>query len=205
MNAMSARTLSMPVDVPVPNVGLVVAVDLAAEHDDAVAGHAAKRERVVERIGEDGQAGAADELVGQRGRGGAGIDQDRGPVLHHARRLARDRGFAFGVLAAALRDRRLHHAASRRAAMHDVEMAVIGEQLQIAADGLVRDAEDIGELADAHRAGSAQALHDLVVSPDSKRPNHGRALGVADSSYDGMGAVKDKPTQTTVPQTAHSA
>ena len=88
-------------------------------------------------------------------------------------RRARDRGLAFGVLAAALRDRGLHHAAARRAAMHDVEMALVGEQLQVAPDGLVRHAEHVRELADADRAGGAQALHDLVMTAYGERSDHG--------------------------------
>ena len=85
---------------------------------------------------------------------------------------AGDRGLALGVLAFALRDRGLHHAAPRRAAMHDVEVPLIGEQLQIAADRLVRHAERVREFADADRPGRAQALHDLIVSADGERSNH---------------------------------
>src|SRR5205085_3578452 len=59
-----------------------------------------------------------------------------------------------------------------RAAMHDIEMAVIGKQLQVAADGFVGDAEDIGKLANADRTGRAQALHDLIVTANCERTNH---------------------------------
>ena len=114
----------------------------------------------------------------------AGIDEHGGGVRHHPRRVARDRGLAFRVLASALRDRRLHHAASRRAAMHDVEVAVVGKQFQIAADRLVRNAENVGEFADAHRSGSAQALHDLVVSPNGKRPNHREPAWLQIAAFD---------------------
>ena len=117
--------------------------------------------------------GPADELVAQRRRRRAGIDQHRARVRHHARGGAGDQRLAFGILPAALRDRGLHHAAARRAAMHDVEVALIGEQLQVAPDGLVRDAEDVGELADADRAGRAQALHDLIMTAYGERSDHG--------------------------------
>ena len=40
--------------------------------------------------------------------------------------------------------------------MHDVEMALIGQQLQVAPDGLMGDAEGLGQLTDTHRAGRAQ-------------------------------------------------
>ena len=78
--------------------------------------------------------------------------------MHRPRRRARDRGFAFGILAAALRDRGLHHAAARGAAVHDVEMALVGEQFQVAPDGLVRARRHVGQLADADRPSGPQAF-----------------------------------------------
>ena len=127
---------------------------------------------MVERIGEDRQPGPPDEFVRQRRRRGAGIDQHRARVGHHPRGLAGDRSLAVGVLLAALLDRGLHHAAPRRPAVNHVEVAGIGEQLQIAADGLVRNAENRREFADAHGAGGAQALHDLVMAANGERSNH---------------------------------
>ena len=93
--------------------------------------------------------------------------------------MRRDRRLAVDILLAALLDRGLHHAAPCRAAMHDVEMALVGEQLQVATDGLVRHPEHVGELADAHRTGRAQALHDLIMTAYGERTNHGDPIRIS--------------------------
>src|SRR5205085_7571379 len=111
----------------------------------------------------------------------------------------RDRELAGGVLLAALLDRRLHHAAARSAPVDDVEVAVVGQQLQVTPDGLVRDAENVCELADADRPCRAQALHDLVMATDGERTSHA-ASGMAVAMWRNAGPHDKRATPRFTPE-----
>ena len=56
--------------------------------------------------------------------------------------------------------------------MNDIEVPLVFQKLEVAADRLVRHAENVGQLADAHRPGGAQALHDLGMAANGERSNH---------------------------------
>ena len=104
--------------------------------------------------------------------GRTGIEQHRAVFRHELQGGPRNRCLALGVLGFALRERRLHHAATGGAAVHHVEVALVSEQLQIAPDGLMRDAECLGQLAHADRSDRAQAAHDLVMAANGERTRH---------------------------------
>ena len=103
------------------------------------------------------------ELTGQLERGRPGGQGDRGPRRDQRRGGPRNRfllgalqhglGLEPGLVAA-------RHARQDRAAVHLLDQPGPGENLEIAADGHVGDAEPLGEVADPGTAGPPDVLQD---------------------------------------------
>ena len=149
-----------------------IVLDFAAEHENPHAGNAAEPRRVGERVGADGQPGPAGQLERNRGRNGAAIKQNRAVLRDELRGSPTDRGPSFRISGIVCHQSRSEHAGARGPAVHDIEMPLIGQQLEVAPYGLVGHLEDHGELGHAHRSGSAQAADDFIVSADREGAWH---------------------------------
>ncbi|GAB3858392.1 hypothetical protein GCM10029963_58020 [Micromonospora andamanensis] len=100
-------------------------------------------------------------MPGQFGGGGAGGERDRGPRPDQLRGTRRD-GRLLGLLTHRLRleSRLVGGPGDGGAAVHLGEQAAFVQQVQVAADGHVGDAELGGQLADAYAAGHADPVED---------------------------------------------
>jgi hypothetical protein len=86
------------------------------------------------------------QVLDERERGRAAVDDRHLAGLPQLRRRLRDRALAFDGLLRPLGIRRRDGRARHRAAVHALEQAGLGELLEVAADRVTRDAEPVGQL-----------------------------------------------------------
>jgi hypothetical protein len=60
--------------------------------------------------------------------------------------------------------------------MHEIGAALIGERLEIAADGLARHTEPFGKKRNADRARGVERVQNMILAADGERAIHEAAL-----------------------------
>ena len=140
----------------------VALTDRAAGHDHLYRRVAIEFAGDVEIVGDHQQAGMPAQRLGDFLRRRADVDQQRGVVGHEAGRRLADPALGLvrdqlARLVGEIGDARRDH----RAAMHPHQRVGLAQFVQVAPDGLQRDAEMRRQLLDADAAGLAQHRKDF--------------------------------------------
>ena len=119
------------------------------------------------RVGHDRQVVDAVEAPGERPGGRTGRQADCQIGTDQLERRTGDR-VLLAALAFLLGDEaglvRARVAESGGATVHLLDQSLLGELVEVASDRHLRDIEQFGEVADAHRTGSADCVDDDVVA-----------------------------------------
>ena len=148
---------------------VLLAEDRAARQRDAIAAGGEQLGRDRKRIGEDVEVGVLEELDQREGRGAA-IDDDAFAGRDELRGGARDRALLRHAHVLAHRERhadqvRLMPRTHRFGAAADaLDLALLGERIDVAADGGLGRPEQIEQVADAHDGALIDELQNQVMA-----------------------------------------